>query len=681
MAGTVALQNVTRVAVADGATDSGTWSATGGGAGLDTSDTELFIQGTSAVSIQVSNKTNFSVNYTHNVTIDLTNEILLGKIVNSTFGNISGGGFRLRYGNDASNYYELTIATSSATYQSFTQGVNKFSWWFVPIQPALTGYTTQQGSPGISTWDFASVVLTNNSASRTNNLAMDAIDYCSDTNGGLVVTGGTVPSPATYDDFPAFDDDTVGNKYGFALRQVGGTACVGTLQIGSSATACIFNSAGESLTWIDAAVPAGFMRCVYDLQNASTDIDIDKLVAKSEGNATTTDTRFDVVIVGTSGDFDASASSWLNGRNFTFTSAATFTNCTLQCLDLTQASANIDGGTILTTSAANVAICDDATFGTTTGIRGVEFIQDGSGHAIELTSTGTVDLQDITWTSYGGTPGTNLVSSSGDSGAAIYNNSGGAVTINVNGGNSPSIRNGVGATTTVQVSVPIQVNGVTEGTRCSIIGDGGAEDGVELLAGYADSTGTVSGSFGGTTPQNVIVRARNSGIIGAVLQDDGGAFTDYTNEAREQVGANDVVLLPASPAVSDAVYFGGIAIFEEVLVKVSTAGSTYVGTWEYWNGAWTSLSVTDDTNSFQTSGWNTIRFTDPGDWSTTSVNAQGPFYYIRFRVTTGGGAGGQAEYLTLNKTTKYLPFNGSGTIASGTGLTTTAVWVEDTNAS
>ena len=231
----------------------------------------------------------------------------------------------------------------------------------------------------------------------------------------------------------------------------------------------------------------------------------------------------------------------------------------------------------------------------------------------------------------------------------------------------------------VVVSVSIEISGVTEGTRCSMIGDGGAEDGVELLAGYADSTGKVSGSFGGITPQDVIVKARNSGIINAaILEDNGTGNTDFTNEAREQVGADDVDLLPAVPALNDAFYYGGIAQFGAIELNVTTAGDTYVLTWEYWNGAtWAALTVVDPSSSYFTLGWHIITFTPPGDWDTTSFNSQGPFFYVRARATTGGGTQPQAEKIDLNKTTKYLSFSGTGEILS-TGLVATAVWVEDT---
>jgi hypothetical protein len=267
--------------------------------------------------------------------------------------------------------------------------------------------------------------------------------------------------------------------------------------------------------------------------------------------------------------------------------------------------------------------------------------------------------------------------------ATLFNDTGGAITVNVTGsGTAPSYRNATSASTTVVASVAISINGLTEGSRGSMTGDGGAEDGVELLAGYANSSGVISGGFSGATPQDVIIKARNGGIINAaILHDEGGSDTDFTDEARDNVGVDDVDLLPAVPATNDAFYFGGLAVFEEVEINVTTAGDTYILIWEYWDGGtWQTLTVTDDTNSFFTLGYNRVKFTAPSDWATTSFASIGPFFYIRARVTTGGGTQPQAEKMKLCKTIKYESFVASGnTIQPSSGLAAVVVWREDTN--
>jgi hypothetical protein len=124
--------------------------------------------------------------------------------------------------------------------------------------------------------------------------------------------------------------------------------------------------------------------------------------------------------------------------------------------------------------------------------------------------------------------------------------------------------------------------------------------------------------------------------LDAAIADDGGVFTDETTAANEAT-ANDMTLLPAVPVASDGYYFGSAQQFRRLDVNVSTVGTgTYTLAYEYWNGSiWTSLTVVDGTTNFKSSGVNTITFTPPGDWAATTVNSQGPFFYIRNRVDAG----------------------------------------------
>jgi len=72
-----------------------------------------------------------------------------------------------------------------------------------------------------------------------------------------------------------------------------------------------------------------------------------------------------------------------------------------------------------------------------------------SGHAIRLTTPGTYSFNDNTFVGFGTT---------GNS--AIFNDSGGGVTLNVNGGTVPTVRNGVGAITTISATVQVNLNGL-----------------------------------------------------------------------------------------------------------------------------------------------------------------------------------------------------------------------------
>jgi len=129
----------------------------------------------------------------------------------------------------------------------------------------------------------------------------------------------------------------------------------------------------------------------------------------------------------------------------------------------------ISGGTTNThDTAINVA------FITTNSLNKIEnHMSDntgGTGHFVEITATGTYDWDGNVTSGYAGTIGSNLVASSGNSSATIYNNSGGAVTINViNGATTPSVRNGATATTTVNAGVVSTAVNVKDQAGANII--------------------------------------------------------------------------------------------------------------------------------------------------------------------------------------------------------------------
>jgi hypothetical protein len=82
-------------------------------------------------------------------------------------------------------------------------------------------------------------------------------------------------------------------------------------------------------------------------------------------------------------------------------------------------------------------------------------------NAIEINTPGSYTFSGLTFTGYG---------ANGAANAAIYNNSGGAVTITVSGGNTPTYKNGVSATTTVNsgVSTTISANASLVGAEIRI---------------------------------------------------------------------------------------------------------------------------------------------------------------------------------------------------------------------
>jgi len=123
--------------------------------------------------------------------------------------------------------------------------------------------------------------------------------------------------------------------------------------------------------------------------------------------------------------------------------------------------------------------------------------------------------------------------------------------------------------------------------------------------------------------------------------DDGGVFTDQTDEAQNPT-IDDVELLPATITIGDATYFGGDPAVEmpaivKVLISQSGIGA-YTVAWETFNGAtWVAATgVVDGTLGFKaaTGEYDVYHVPQVGDTATTVNGANG--YYLRARVTATG---------------------------------------------
>jgi len=138
----------------------------------------------------------------------------------------------------------------------------------------------------------------------------------------------------------------------------------------------------------------------------------------------------------------------------------------------------------------------------------------------------------------------------------------------------------------------------------------------------------------------MVTKISDGKCIKAAFQydDSENIYTDYTDEINNDT-QNDVDLLPARPALGDAFYFGLYNKFTAIGIKIDTAGSNITITWKYWNGSsWANLpNVTDDTNSFTTSGWKNVYWDRPTDWQQNTVNGV-TAYWVKAEVTSVGAS-------------------------------------------
>lgn len=114
-------------------------------------------------------------------------------------------------------------------------------------------------------------------------------------------------------------------------------------------------------------------------------------------------------------------------------------------------------------------------------ISGCAFTSGGSGHAIEITTPGTYSFSGNSFSGYG---------IAGSTDAAIYNNSGGAVTLNITGGGStPTVRNGAGASTTVNSGATLTLTGLQAGSDIVVLDAGTTTERVNVDANAGTTYG------------------------------------------------------------------------------------------------------------------------------------------------------------------------------------------------
>jgi len=167
-----------------------------------------------------------------------------------------------------------------------------------------------------------------------------------------------------------------------------------------------------------------------------------------------------------------------------------------------------------------------------------------SGHAFRITSPGTYSLVGNTFTGFGDDDTTS---------AAIFNDSGGAVTLNISGGgNIPTVRNGTGASTTVNNVVIVEVNGVRSGEEKLTHGTISGGDGQFAVGNYlrgvtsgavgtirevVDSTHTIVGEIEGTFSSSEIVRETTDGTAAGDTGDQATISAKETMYVRCRVEA------------------------------------------------------------------------------------------------------------------------------------------------
>lgn len=437
----------------DDAEDIGGVSSRGGGAGA-AAEAPLAYQGTNLWNRKISSSTGAGFEYDPvadgKSALDITNttqNTWMSKFIVSDAGGLRGNdGVRLIVG-DGTNEYAFITAGSDAIKSAYSQYKLRQATIICPVNPNISGYrdithSDTNGSVTLTAVDQigidAEFAL---GTAKSENVGLDALDFGT----GLTMSGGTSPDPeGEWFDFVDADEGTVGNRWGYANSTENAVAVF----FGNLIVAAGFNDQGANILWPDHLADQGFSKVTFDL--AGDGNISDGSTHTSLGTTNVVDTRLEVEWIGSTHSGTANH-TMSNLRSYTLNASTTFSG-NIQTSIFTQGGGTLTGGTIRANSLTTAAVCSDQDF---TKISGVTFIQSGSGPMFEITTPGTYTLTSLFFQGFG---------INGASDAAIYNNSGGLVTINVSGGDSPTYINGTSATTVVNNTKTIDFTINFEGT-------------------------------------------------------------------------------------------------------------------------------------------------------------------------------------------------------------------------
>lgn len=500
----------TRVNAADATTN---FTAAGG---TPTAETDYFYQGTASISAAVKTSEGGFYYRQSGVTHDFTTpKVWLAKGIATNKDALDGNGFIFEMGTGLRAAYYQYFVYTAATYP-FAGG-----WQIIPIDPNIASYRSASlGTPTLSALDFFGIRADFSATSKAPNLGLDAIDYITAGTGLTLVGGDGADADGTFTNFVTTDETTTANRWGVVSTRGGVLYVNGTLQIGT-ATATVFTDLNRVVVFNDGRFGTGFAGIKFNLASATTNVAISSTVLRGLGTQGTNDTRPDYTVTNTSGTMSLTGCSVNTFRNITLTSAVTVSGCSfINGLLITQASAAITECSFSgQTTATGVALL---TSNNPTAISNCTFNGASTvGHAIMFTTPGTYTFTNNSFLNYG---------ADGTNNAAVYNNSGGLVTLNVIG-SAPTIRNGAGATTTIPPSlVPLDL--IVKNAAGSPIQNArvamyvSATDAL-IFNTLTDVNGEIADSYSYTTDVPIYIRVRKSasGTTRYVNNDSSGTIT------------------------------------------------------------------------------------------------------------------------------------------------------------
>lgn len=366
------------------------------------------------------------------------------------FGSYAQGGFRICIGSGLGDFNIWYVGGNDK--ESYPYG----GWVNHVVNPTITADDTA-GSPTATLDYIGSAVYVVSGPSKGEPHQVDAIRYG---RGSAIFEYGETANYATIAGFAA-QNDIQTNRWGLIQAQPGGYLWKGRMQLGSASNAVDFRDSNVNIfiAWTP-KVTTNFN--TIEILNASSNVEmtgfnficLDPSGTASKGRWITTN---DATIVLTD-------CSFIDMSTFVFDSNTTLSGCLFRrCGQVTQGGADIDGTTFNQCTDAIALLCDNPD-----NVDDVTFVSDGTGHAIELTSACAGNSYTLTnlWVS-------GYAASDGSTGnEVIYNDSGGTVTINIDGGSGVSnisVYDVSGSTTVLVANYSFTITGLELNTEVTIV--------------------------------------------------------------------------------------------------------------------------------------------------------------------------------------------------------------------
>jgi len=466
----------------------------GGGSGASTND-DIFIESTQSVGRRSDNATDKGFIIDSGVTTDLS-------------GTEEHVGFWLWITQWAQvTSISALIGSSSSAYDEHDVPLAQYPdlGGFIRVWASVARTPDGTGGAGLtpsSASNYGTIVTIGNVGGNAANQILDAVHSSSNTDGLLWDGAG-----GDFEAFATFEDS---NRTGVIITSNGIFFALARVNIGSATTTTFTDSAFVVVFPDNDLCTSTFMGVTFDLQNASTAITLTNgSFQAADVNSTN---KGDLLVTGSSGALTWTGASIVGLRVIELTTGVALTDGSIvSCGQIDAAGATLVGTSVsdYTGATGTAALLWDVATDTDTYLDDMSFDK-GSGtvHAIEL---GTNCPTTITFRGHDYGSGYNASNQQNDS--TIYNNSGKTITINVSGGDTPSYRDGAGATTIVQNTVTVS---------CTVVdSDGVAVQGARVRfeesvggtlvnQGTTDATGlfTFSYNYSADTDVDVVVRLK-----------------------------------------------------------------------------------------------------------------------------------------------------------------------------